>query len=72
MQVAFDNAKSQLPESIAKRVLERWRFRGHGDNPNAPRPATVGFIYTAFREATQEIRQPPMMSGSAAKCARRS
>ena len=45
MQVVFDHAKSQLPEAIAKRVLERWQFRGHGDNNNAPRPATVCFPF---------------------------
>ena len=72
MQVVYDHAKSQLPESIAKRVLERCRFCGHGDTNGATRPATAGFIYTAFHTATQEIRQPPRASGSEAKHARRS
>jgi len=59
MQVVFDHAQSQLPGAIAKRVLNRWKWAGGADNQGTPRPATAGFIYTAFHTATQEIRQPP-------------
>jgi len=70
--VVFDHAKSQLPEAITKRVLERWRFLGRADFQGPPRPATAGFIYTAFHTATQEIRQHPVPFGSIQKKARRS
>ena len=72
MQVVFDHAKSQLPEAITKRILERWRFLGRADFQGPPRPATAGFIYTAFHTATQEIRQHPVPFGSIQKKARRS
>jgi hypothetical protein len=61
MQVVFDHAQSQLPNAIAKRVLNRWRQEGDDDNQGPPRPCTAGFIYMAFHTATQEIRQPPVL-----------
>jgi len=57
----FDHAKSQLPEGIAKRVLERWFYDGRADTQGPPRPATAGFIYMAFHTVTHEIRQPPVL-----------
>jgi len=38
-----------------KRVDERWFFDLRADNQPPPRPATAGFIYTAFHAAAQEI-----------------
>jgi len=67
LQTVFDHAKSQMPESIAKRVIHRWQFRGHGDNSHSDRPALAGSIYTAFHTVTHEIRQPERVSGSSAK-----
>ena len=72
MQVVFDHAKSQLPEAITKRVLKRWFYDGRPDTQGPPRPATEGFIYTAFHAATQKIRQPPRVFNSEAKRAHRS
>ena len=60
MQVVFDHAQSQLPDAIAKRVINRWRFDGGADKQGPPRPATAGFIHMAFYTATQEIHQPPL------------
>jgi len=72
LQTVFDHAKSQLPESIAMRVIQRWQFRGHGDTYRTDRPVLAGSIYRAFHTATHEIRQPERVSGSSAKRARRS
>ena len=66
-----DHAKSQLPPALQPRVVQRWQFRGHGDNLNTDRPAVAGSIYTAFLTATLEICQPEWVSGGAAKHARR-
>ena len=59
MQVVFDHAQSQLPDAIAKRVVNRWRWAGGADSQGPPRPATAGFIYMPFHMATQEIRETP-------------
>jgi len=67
LQQVFDHVKSQLPEEIQKRVIQRWQFRSHGDNLNAGRPAVARSVYTAFYTATHEIHQPERVSGSVTK-----
>ena len=53
LQTVFDHAKSQLPDAIAKRVIQRWQFRGHGEPVSTiQHPITAGFIYTVFHTAT--------------------
>jgi len=59
MQVVFDHAQLQLPDAIAKRVLNRWKWARGADHQPAPHPATAGYIHTAFHTAMQEISQPP-------------
>jgi len=71
LQTVFDHAKSQLLESITKRVIQRWQYPGHGVKWHTSRPATAGSIYTAFHTATQEIHQPERMSGNEDKRAGR-
>ena len=41
LQLVFDHAKSQLPEDVQKRVIQRWQFRGHAIKPQR-RPAHSG------------------------------
>ena len=64
---------------LCKRYIGRGRtihskneFRGHGNTYTTDRPVTAGSIYTVFHTATQEIHQPPRVSGSAVKRAWRS
>ena len=67
LQLVFDHAKSQLPEEVCPRVIQRWQFRSHGDNLNSGRPAVAGSVCTVFYTATHEIRQPERVSGGATK-----
>jgi len=72
LQVVFDHAKSQLPEAVRPRVIQRWQLRGHGNNLHSSLPAVAGSVYTAFYTATREICQPERVSGGTTKRARRS
>jgi len=38
----FDHAKSQLPEEVQRRVIQRWQYHCHGDKLNTGRPAVAG------------------------------
>jgi len=62
-----DHAKSQLPPALQPRVVQRWQFRGHGDNLNTGRSAVAGRIYKAYLTATHEICQPERVSGGSVK-----
>ena len=72
LQLVFDHAKSQLPEEVRPRVIQRWQFRGHDNNLNSGRPAVAGSVYTILYTATHEIHQPERVSGGVTKRARRS
>jgi len=50
LQQVFDHAKLQLPEDVKKRVIQRWQFRGHGDNLNAGLPAVAGLLQGHTRD----------------------
>ena len=55
LQVVFDHAKSQLPEAVRPRVIQRWQLRGHGNNLHSSLPAVAGSVYTAFYTATRDL-----------------
>jgi len=67
LQTVFDHAKSQLSESITKRVIQRGQYRCHGNNYHTNHPVLADSIYTAFHTATHEICQPARASDSSAK-----
>jgi len=71
LQVVFDHAKSQLPEAVRPRVIQRWQLRGHGNNLHSSLPAARA-ASTQPSTLPREICQPERVSGGTTKRARRS
>jgi len=69
LQEVFEHQKSQMPQALRARVIQRWQFRGHGEHRE--NTAVAGCVYTAFLTATHQIHQPAVVSGNTAKRARR-